>query len=116
MLVYDGSPKSKEGLYIATYLATRYKVTLVIFATKEGDQKAMEKTVAVASRHLRKHGIDAENFERRGPIATAIRDSAVEAKCDVIVTGGYSHHPLFGPKSSLDELLRITVHPVLICR
>ena len=91
-------------------------MTLVIFATKEGDQKAMQKTVAVASRHLRKHGIDAESFERRGPIATAIRDSAVEAKCDVIVTGGYSHHPLFGPKSSLDELLRITVHPVLICR
>ena len=116
LLVYDGSPKSKEALYIATYLATRYKVTLVIFATKEGDQKAMQKTVAVASRHLRKHGIDAESFEGRGPIATAIRDSAVEAKCDVIVTGGYSHHPLFGPKSPLDELLRITVHPVLICR
>ena len=116
LLVYDGSPKSKEALYIATYLASRYKVSLVIFATPEGDQWAMQRTVAVATRHLRKHGIEAESFERRGPIAPAIRDSAVEAKCDLIIIGGYSHHPLLGPKSPLDELLRLTVRPVLICR
>jgi nucleotide-binding universal stress UspA family protein len=116
LLVYDGSPKAKEALYVATYLASRHKVSLVMFATKEGDQKSMRKTVAVANRHLRKHGVESELFEARGPIAAAISDSAVEAQCDLIIMGGYSHHPLIAPKSSLDELLRISGHPVLICR
>ena len=116
LLVYDGSPKAKEALYVATYLASRHKVSLVIFATKEGDQRAMRKTVAVASRHLRKHGVDAELFETHGPIAAAIRDSAMKAQCDLILIGGYSQHPLIAPKNSLDELLRISQTPVLICR
>jgi nucleotide-binding universal stress UspA family protein len=87
-----------------------------MFATKEGDQKSMRKTVAVANRHLRKHGVESELFEAHGPIAAAISDSAVEAQCNLIIMGGYSHHPLFAPKSSLDELLRISGRPVLICR
>jgi len=116
LLVYDGSPKAKEALYVATYLASRHKVSLKIFATKEGDQKAMQKTVAVAIRHLRKHGIDAEPFEASGPIVPAIRDSALKTQSDLIITGGYSQHPLFAPKSSLDQLMRISEHPLLICR
>ena len=116
LLIYDGSSKAKEALYVATYLASRRKVSLVIFATKEGDQKAMRKTVAVASRHLRKHGVDSELFEAHGPIVAAIHDSAVKAQCDLIITGGYTQHPLFEPKSSVDELLRISSLPVLICR
>ncbi len=77
LLVYDGSPKAKEGLYVATYLASRHKISLTIFATKEGDQRAMRKTVTVAVRHLRKNGVDAARFEASGPIAQAIRDSAL---------------------------------------
>ena len=59
LLVYDGSPKGKEALYVATYLASRHKIGLTIFATREGDQRAMRKTVTVAIRHLRKNGVDA---------------------------------------------------------
>jgi hypothetical protein len=116
LLVYDGTPKAKEALYVATYLASRRNVSLVIFATKEGDQRAMKKTVTVASRHLRKHGVEAEVFEAHGAIAAAIRESAIKARCDLIITGGYSQHPLLAPKSSLDELLRSSGHPILICR
>ena len=116
LLIYDGSPKAKEALYLATNLANRHKVSLVIFATKEGDQQTMRKTVAVASRHLRKHGVDAEIVEAYGPIPAAIHDSAVKAQCDLIITGGYSEHPLFAPGSFLNELLRISRHPVLVCR
>ena len=97
LLVYDGVRRQRRRCNIATYLASRHKVSLVIFATKEGDQKAMQKTVAVANRHLRKHGVDAELFEANGPIAAAIRDSAVEAQCDLIITGGYSYYPVFAP-------------------
>jgi nucleotide-binding universal stress UspA family protein len=116
LLVYDGSPKSKEALYVATYLATRRQVTLVIFATTEGDQRTMQKTVAVARRHLRRNGAHAETFETHGPIAAAIRDGALQAQCDLIIIGGYSLHPLLAPKNSLDELLRISQTPVLVCR
>jgi nucleotide-binding universal stress UspA family protein len=76
----------------------------------------MQKTLTVAKRHLRKHGVDAEVFEAHGRIPTAIRESAIKAQCDLIIAGGYSQHPLLAPKSSLDELLRISSHPVLICR
>ena len=56
----------------------------------------MRKTVAVASRHLRKHGVDAEIVEVYGPIPAAIHDSAVKAQCDLIITGGYSEIALLG--------------------
>jgi nucleotide-binding universal stress UspA family protein len=116
LLIYDGSPKAREALYVATYLASRQNVSLNIFATKEGDQRTMQKTVAVAIRHLRKNGVDAEPFEASGPIAPAIRDSALKTQSDLIITGGYSQHPLLSPKSTLDQLMRISEHPLLICR
>lgn len=116
LLIYDGSPKAKEALYVATYLAKRHTISLVLFATLEGDQRAMRKTVAVARRHLRKHGVDAEPFEANGPIATAIRNAATKAECELILIGGYSQHPLLAPKNALDELLRLTTIPVMICR
>jgi nucleotide-binding universal stress UspA family protein len=117
LLVYDGSAKSKEALYVATYLASRRKVSLVIFATKEGDERAMRKTVLVARRHLRRHGVHAELFQMDGPIPEAIRDSALKAQCKLIIIGGYSHHPLLTTgESSLDQLLRISGTPVLVCR
>jgi nucleotide-binding universal stress UspA family protein len=116
LLVYDGSPKAKEGLYVATYLASRHKIVLTIFATREGDQRAMQKTVTVAMRHLRKHGVDASPSEASGPIAQAIHDSALKTESDLIITGGYNQHPLFAPKGSLDQLIRISEIPLLICR
>jgi nucleotide-binding universal stress UspA family protein len=116
LLVYDGSPKAKEGLYVATYLASRHNIVLTIFATREGDQRAMQKTVTVAMRHLRKNGVDASPFEASGPITQAIHDSALKTESDLIITGGYNQHPLFAPKSSLDQLIRISEIPLLICR
>ncbi len=116
LLVYDGSPKGKEALYVATYLASRHKIGLTIFATREGDQRAMRKTVTVAMRHLRKNGVDAAPFEASGPIAQAISESAAKSGSDLIIIGGYNQHPLFAPKTSLDQLMRISVHPLLICR
>jgi nucleotide-binding universal stress UspA family protein len=116
LLVYDGSPKAKEALYVATYLASRHKISLTIFATKEGDRRAMRRTVTVAMRHLRRNGVDATRFESSGPIAQAICDSASETQSDLIITGGYNQHPLFAPKTSLDELMRISELPLMICR
>jgi nucleotide-binding universal stress UspA family protein len=70
----------------------------------------------VAGRPLRRNRTDAEIFEAHGPIATAIRDGALQAQCDLIIIGGYSMHPLLAPNNSLDELLRISQAPVLVCR
>jgi hypothetical protein len=116
LLVYDGSPKAKEALYVATYLASRHKISLTIFATREGDQRAMQKTVTVAIRHLRKNGVEAAPFEASGPIARAISDSAAQTESELIIIGGYNQHPLFAPRTSLDDLMRITEVPLLICR
>jgi len=116
LLVYDGSPKAREALYVATYLGSRRSISLTIFATKEGDQRAMQKTVTVAVRHLRKNGVEAAPFEASGPIVQAILDTASKTQSDLIVMGGYNQHPLFAPKSALDQIMRISEHPLLICR
>jgi hypothetical protein len=116
LLVYDGSPKGKEALYVATYLASRCKIALTIFATREGDQRTMRKTVKVAMRHLRKNGVDAAPVDASGPIAEAIAESAARSGSGLIIIGGYNQHPLFAPKTSLDQLMRISEHPLLICR
>ena len=83
---------------------------------KEGDRRAMNSTLAVAKRHLRKHGVEAEVFEMDGPIFAAIHEGAVKAECELIIMGGYSQHPLLSPTNTLDEVLRISERPVLICR
>jgi nucleotide-binding universal stress UspA family protein len=116
LLVYDGSPKAKEALYVAAYLASRRNISLVIFATRDGDRKTMRRTVGVVRRHLRKRGVGAELFEATGPIAPAIRDAAIKAQCDLILIGGYSQHPLVALRNALDELLRLTQTPLMICR
>ena len=76
----------------------------------------MNKTAAVARRHLRKHGVEAELSQMEGPIAAAIHEAAVKAECELIIIGGYGQHPLLAPTNSLDKLLRISERPVLICR
>jgi hypothetical protein len=37
-----------------------------------------------------------------------ISDSAAQTESDLIIIGGYNQHPLFAPRTSLDDLMRIT--------
>jgi nucleotide-binding universal stress UspA family protein len=74
--------------------------------------------IARAKYYLKEQGIDARYLKKEGNVPQAILDTATEEKIDLILMGGYSRKPvaevILG--SALDEVLRHTRKPVLICR
>ncbi len=117
LLAYDGSPKAQEALYVATYLSGRWDIPLIVVTVME-DNLAASETLARARQYLASHGIEATFLEQRGPAAGAIAMTADERDCDLIVMGGYGASPLLEVAlgSAVDEVLRTSRRPMLICR
>ncbi|MGD9001481.1 MAG: universal stress protein, partial [Anaerolineae bacterium] len=68
--------------------------------------------------YLEAHGVQAEWVEESGPVAEAILRTAESRGCDLILMGGYGHGPavevVLG--SAVDQVLRESRWPILICR
>lgn len=117
MLGYDGSPKAKEALFVATYLAARWpkEVTVVTVETEHTPAETLQEAQA----YLEKHGIhNARYILKQKPIAEAILDTAVEYNVNFLIIGGYGFRPVMQVVlgSSVDRILREFRHPILICR
>lgn len=117
MLSYDGSPKSDEALFVATYLKVRWPVSLVVLTveTEYTPPAALEKARA----YLERHGIlDVTYVLRQKPIAEAVLETAVTYNINEIIMGGFGFRPvkhlILG--STVDTILREFKQPVLICR
>ena len=126
MLAYDGSPKAKEALYIATYLAARGQDAgtagpLVILTIADGGQITTD-TLAEAGEYAKSHGVRASLLLEHGPeagtVAGTILATAEAHDCDLILIGGYGHSPVVEVMlgSAVDDVLRASRQPVLICR
>ena len=117
LLAYDGSPKAKEALFVSTYLAGRWCVPLAVVTVLEEDHTTSG-TMRLAKRYLSRHGIDAVYIEKRGGVGEAILEAAAEFESDLIVMGGYGFNPVLEIVlgSAVDQVLRESRHPVLICR
>jgi nucleotide-binding universal stress UspA family protein len=117
LLAYDGSPKAKEALYIATYLALRGQVPLVVLAVDESDGKGPD-PLAEAEEYLTEQGVAASYVRKDGAVAAAILQTAEALDSDLILMGGYGHSPVaeIVLGSAVDEVLRSSRQPVLICR
>jgi nucleotide-binding universal stress UspA family protein len=117
LLAYDGSPKAEEALFIATYVSGGWNTPLAILTVSENGPASHE-TVAHAREYLEAHGVQAEWVEESGPVAEAILRTAESRGCDLILMGGYGHGPavevVLG--SAVDQVLRESRWPVLICR
>ncbi len=117
LLAYDGGPKSREALFVATYLAIRGQIPLVVVSVAE-DSLDASAALAEARAYLEYHGVEASFVEERGPVAEAILRTARAHDRDLILMGGYGHLPvrelLFG--STVDRVLCGSRQPVLICR
>jgi nucleotide-binding universal stress UspA family protein len=117
LLAYDGSPKADEALFVSTYLAEQWGISLVVLTTIENGRTTPD-TAARARQYLQEHGTEATFIEAQGPAGEAILVTAVEMECDLIVMGGYGFNPVleiaFG--STVDHVLRRSLWPVLICR
>ena len=117
LLAYDGSPKAEEALFVSTYLASRWNIPLTVVTVLERGHATSE-TTDRAQTYLEEHDVAATVVTRHGPVGEVILAIAEETDSDLIVVGGYGHSPVMEIVlgSAVDQLLRESQQPVLICR
>ncbi len=117
LLAYNASPKADEALFLAAYLAQRWRISLVVVIVAE-DEAALNQTAARASAYLQQRAVSALFVPKTGAAAPAILQTAAEQQCDFIIMGGYSYAPplelVLG--SAVNKVLRRAPCPILICR
>lgn len=117
LLAYDGSPKADEALYISTYIAGRWGVNLNIITVREANSSS-SLIQNEAKKYLKSYDIQAHYLDQDGPVVDTILQTAAETGCDLILMGGYGYSPvkeiILG--SSVDQVLRASTIPTLICR
>ncbi|MFN2290411.1 MAG: DUF4032 domain-containing protein [Anaerolineae bacterium] len=117
LLAYDGSPKAREALYVAAYLAGRGAVPLTVLSVSEGSRAAAT-ALNEAAAYLEPYGVRPHLVEGTGPVAQTILETARAGENDLILMGGYGHSPVVELVlgSAVDQVLHQAPCPVLICR
>lgn len=116
LLAYDGSPKSKEALFIAAYLAARWNSPLNIVTIDDGSPD-LTNAIANAKAYLSKLGIHYNYLISAGKFEKEVLHLVDELNVDFLLLGGYRNSSyfevIFG--SSVDPILRGMKIPVLLC-
>jgi len=117
LVAYDGSPKAREALFIAAYLFGQWKIPLVVVSVSDSEQ-AEGPILTDARNYLESHGVQADYQMLSGAVGEAILKAADAQECDFIVMGGYGFSPVWEVVlgSALDQVLRESSKPILICR
>lgn len=117
LLAYDGSPKAQEALFVATYLARRWAMPLTVVTVAE-DGRPSARILERAGNYLESHQVEAVKLERSGPVADTILETAAEIGSDLLIMGGYGFTPVLEVVlgSAVDQVLRCSEWPVLVCR
>lgn len=117
LLAYDGSPKANEALFLTTYLAGRWSLPLVVVTVAEKGWVTPE-TQAQAQQYLKTHEVQATIVYEHGPATRAILKAANEHASDLLIMGGYGFRPVLQLVlgSTVDEVLRESEKPILICQ
>jgi nucleotide-binding universal stress UspA family protein len=104
-------------LFIATYLFGQWKIPLVVVSVGDNEQ-VVESTLTNARHYLESHSVHADYLKLSGAIGEAILKAADSQQCDFIVMGGYGFSPVWEVVlgSALDQVLRESSKPILICR
>jgi nucleotide-binding universal stress UspA family protein len=116
LLAFDGSPKAKEALFVATYLAEQWQTKLTIFTGLPGEEQDTS-TQEFAQNYIEFNEIGADFISKKYS-AEILRDTAVQINADLVIMGGYSGSILkeMTSGSSVNFMLRESELPVLICR
>jgi len=114
VLAFDGSPKSKEALFVAAYLGEQWKTSLSVF-TGEGSNSAEMQNIA--RQYLELHEIEAEYVTGRASVET-LKQHVEGSNADLVLMGGYSGALLKEVTlgSWVTYMLREQNAPVLVCR
>jgi nucleotide-binding universal stress UspA family protein len=117
LLAYDGSLKAQEALFIATYLAGRWEIPLHVITI--GDEDFVQDIQGDARKYLEEHDVEAGYIisASKDPVEV-ILEQADQIGADMILLGGYSRHPVIEviKGSDVDNILRLSKIPLLICR
>lgn len=116
LLPYDGSPKSREALIVASYLVQRWSLELVVLSINK-----RETGTALDDARSYLSVVDQSKvqfLQRPGEVAQVILATTAEYGCDFIVMGGFSHRPFLEIMlgSNVEIVLANGNWPVLICR
>jgi nucleotide-binding universal stress UspA family protein len=117
LLAYDGSPKGDEALYVAAYVASQWQIPLVVLTAAENGS-AVGATLEGARNYLDSRAVPASYVTPHGDVAGAILETAGDHGSDLIIMGGYGYKPVMEVMlgSVVDQVLRASKIPVLICR
>jgi nucleotide-binding universal stress UspA family protein len=115
-LAFDGSPKAKEALFVATYLTEQWQTKLTIL-TGLPDEQQDSSAQDFAQNYLEFNEIEAQFISKKYS-AEVLKGTAEEIDADLVIMGGYSGSILkeMTVGSSVNFMLRESDLPVLICR
>ncbi len=117
LLAYDGTDRSKEALFVATYLAEMWKTRLTVFTALDG-KKVTADTQNYVRRYLDIHEVEAEYVISEHGAMDYLKGIVEERNIDLLLMGshrGTLFQQLF-VGSALDYMLRESKIPIFICR
>jgi nucleotide-binding universal stress UspA family protein len=117
LLAYDGSPKSREALFVLRHMISCWNVQGLLLTVEGG--RANRETLEQAWRYLQETGgPPAPTRYELGAPGEVILRVMEEEKADLLLLGGYSYQPLLKALlgSTVDRVLREAWFPVLICQ
>ncbi len=117
LVAYDGSLKAREALFIAVYMAHRWQTELVVLTVLENG-KPSDAELDDMRGYLARNEIKPTYLDGKPPVPETIIQTVDDLDCDFILIGGYGKTPvlemLLG--STVDEVLRVSRVPILVCR
>jgi nucleotide-binding universal stress UspA family protein len=117
VLAYDGSPKSREALFVMRDLVNRWQVAGVIVTVES--PRTNRDVLDAARTYVDQQGSSVVKacFETGIPHDVILR-IMLQEEADLLLMGGYGYQPLIKAflGSTVDRILREAWFPVLICR
>jgi len=117
LLAYDGSLKAQEALFIGAYLAGRWKIPLEVISI--GDKNITKDVQSDARKYLEDHDVRAGYIvcDENNHVELILK-YVDQLNIDLLLLGGYSRNPILEviQGGDVDQILRQTNIPVLICR
>lgn len=117
VIAFDGSPKSMEALYIASYLAGQWQTDLTVITSAVGiaDPQQVSRE---ASKYLRSVHLEAKIILSDQDVVDEIQSGSKNGDFDLVLIGGYGSRPVLEVVlgSVVDRLLREVPLPTIICR
>ena len=116
LVAFDGSPRSKEALFVGAYLAEQWKTALTVFTALE-EGRLSPSVQDYACRYLEFHEIEAEFVLANGS-AQALGKVLSAGGFNLLLLGSYGSSVIrevfIG--NTLDFALRASQAPIFICR